>query len=38
MWKIPDSWGDSSVYAEGKPGTTFELIKYGPASEEEEED
>ncbi len=28
-WRIPDSWGRCAVYAEGKPGGTFELIEYG---------
>lgn len=28
-WKIPESWGACTVYAEGEPGTTFELIEYG---------
>jgi len=32
-WKIPESWGDCTVYAEGTPGTTFELIEYGPQKE-----
>ena len=30
-WKIPDSWGVCTIYAEGDPGTTFELIEYGVA-------
>lgn len=29
-WKIPPSWGDCTVYAEGSVGTTFELIEYAP--------
>lgn len=32
-WKIPESWGDCVIWAEGKDGTTFELIEYGPAGE-----
>lgn len=32
-WRIPDSWGSCTVYAEGDPGTTFELIEYAPTSE-----
>lgn len=32
-WKIPESWGGCTVYAEGTPGTTFELIEYAPAAE-----
>ncbi len=29
-WKIPASWGDCAIYAEGDAGTTFELIEYAP--------
>lgn len=29
-WRIPDSWGRCTVYAEGEPGTTFDLLEYGP--------
>jgi len=29
-WRIPDSWGDCAIYAEGAPDATFDLIEYGP--------
>jgi TonB family protein len=32
-WKIPESWGDCAIWAEGKDGTTFELIEYGIAAD-----
>lgn len=32
-WKIPKSWGECVLYAEGEPGTSFELIEYAPAEE-----
>lgn len=30
--KIPDSWGDCSVYIKGEPGTTFAFEEYAPQS------
>lgn len=33
-WKIPESWGDCTVYAEGAVGTTFDLIEYAPNPED----